>query len=79
MELSGAADGREEEGFAPRIPSEISRPQLAGWMHKKEIALELALAVMVEHYRDGTSSPEMSKATERKQGKGAGTNGDGQG
>ena len=62
MELGGAADGREEEGFAPWIPGEISRPQLAGWMHKKEIALELALAVMVEHYRDGTSSPEMSKA-----------------
>jgi len=30
VELGGAADGREEEGFAPRIPSEISRPQWDG-------------------------------------------------
>ena len=62
MELGGAADGREEEGFAPWIPDEISRPRLAGWMRKKETELELALAAMVEHYSDGASSPEMSKA-----------------
>ena len=31
-------------------------------MHKKETELELALAATVEHYRDGASSPEMSKA-----------------
>ena len=48
-------------------------------MHKKETELELALATTVELYSEGASSPEMSKATERKQGKGAGTNGDGQG
>ena len=63
MELGDAADGHEEEGFAPWVPGEISRPQLAGWMHKKETDLELALATMVEHYSDGASSPEMSKAT----------------
>ena len=31
-------------------------------MRKKETELELALAMTVEHYRDGASSPEMSKA-----------------
>ena len=31
-------------------------------MRKKETELELGLAATVEHYRDGTSSPEMSKA-----------------
>ena len=62
VELGSAADGREEEGFAPWVLSEISRPQLAGWMRKKETELELALATAVEHYRDGASSPEMSKA-----------------
>ena len=62
MELGGAADGREEEVFAPRIPVKISRPQLARWMRKKETELELALATTVEHYSDGASSPEMSKA-----------------
>ena len=62
MELGGAADRHEEEGFAPRVLGEINRPQLAGWMRKKETELELALAMTVEHYRDGTSSPEMSKA-----------------
>ena len=61
MELGDAADGREE-GFAPWVLGEISQPQLAGWMHKKETELELALAATVEHYRDGASSPEMSKA-----------------
>ena len=65
MELGGAADGREEEGFAPRVPGEISQPQLAGWMHKKETELELALATMVEHYSDGASSSEMSKDGEK--------------
>ena len=70
MELGGAADGREEEGFAPRIPGKISRPQLAGWMCKKEMELELALATTVEHYRDGASSPKMSKANGKtEQGK----------
>ena len=76
MEPGGAADDREEEGFAPRIPGEISRPQLAGWMHK-ETELELALATMVEHYSDGASSSEMSKddgknrAREKKNGDGS--------
>ena len=58
----GGATGHEEEGFAPWIPSEISRPQLARWMHKKKTELELDLAMTVEHYRDGASSSEMSKA-----------------
>ena len=31
-------------------------------MRKKEMELELALATTVEHYSDGSSSPEMSKA-----------------
>ena len=31
-------------------------------MRKKETELELDLAVTVEHYSDGASSPEMSKA-----------------
>ena len=31
-------------------------------MRKKETELELALAAMVEHYSDGASSLEMSKA-----------------
>ena len=31
-------------------------------MCKKEMELELALATTVEHYRDGASSPKMSKA-----------------
>ena len=31
-------------------------------MRKKETELELALAATVEHYNDGVSSPEMSKA-----------------
>ena len=65
MELGSAADGREEEGFAPRVLGEISRPQLAGWMRKKETELELALAAMVEHYSDGASSSEMSKDDEK--------------
>ena len=30
-------------------------------MRKKETELELDLAVTVEHYSDGASSPEMSK------------------
>ena len=29
---------------------------------REETELELALAAMVEHYSDGASSPEMSKA-----------------
>ena len=31
-------------------------------MRKKETELELALAATVEHYTNGASSPEMSKA-----------------
>ena len=31
-------------------------------MRKKETELELALATTVGHYRNGASSPEMSKA-----------------
>ena len=38
----GEVAGREEEGFAPRIPGEIRLPKLAGWMRKKETELELA-------------------------------------
>ena len=39
-------------------------------MRKKEMELELALAATVEHYRDGASSPEMSKAdVKTEQGK----------
>ena len=75
----GDVAGHEEEEHAEQFPGEIKQQKWVGWVRKEQV--ERLSATLRRHRRwfDGGSSPEMNKATGRKQSKGAGTNGDGQG